>query len=349
MELLVVATIILIVTAVSVPTIKPMMESQLTKQAGSTVSTYLNRARARAMATGRPCGVTFEHFDGTYDPSTGFGSASLVLRQVETPPYYSGLEQGATVDVYAENDIFDGDRRLRGITYRDSYWPAMVGTERGAKIQFNGAGPYYPLVAVGGDFYIEKLPGIDLPILQNATFKVVRDPRPTMTAPIGLPQGAVVDLEWSGTDAAEGLFALGYVDGNGVARGYNVTVMFAPDGSVDYVENNGRFSPTDPVYFLIGRWERISALGVEEVGSEDPFFDPDNPESRWRSAAEDGLWNYQDSTNAWIAINPTSGLVTTAEVNPPVDFLVGDEMNWGDMLYESREFARTSKRNVGGR
>ncbi|MBQ8363169.1 MAG: prepilin-type N-terminal cleavage/methylation domain-containing protein, partial [Thermoguttaceae bacterium] len=148
MELLVVATIILIVTAVSVPTIKPMMESQLTKQAGSTVSTYLNRARARAMATGRPCGVTFEHFDGTYDPSTDFGSASLVLRQVETPPYYGGLEQGATVDVYAEDDIYDGDRRLRRVRVNnDSYWGAMVGDERGAKIQFNGAGPSYPLAA----------------------------------------------------------------------------------------------------------------------------------------------------------------------------------------------------------
>lgn len=332
MELLVVATIILIVTAVSVPTIKPMMESQLTKQAGSTVSTYLNRARARAMATGRPCGVTFERFAGTYDPATGFGSASLVLRQVETPPYYSGLEQGATVDVYAANDIFDGDRRLRGITYRDLYWNELVGNERGAKIQFNGVGPYYPLVAVGGDFYIEKLPGIDLPILQNATFKVVRDPRPTMTAPIGLPQGAVVDLEWSGTDAADGLFALGW----------NVTVMFSPDGSVDYVENNGRYSPSDTIYFLIGRWDRIPALGIEQV-------DPSDPNSEWRPLVEDRLWNYEDPANAWVSINPTSGLVTTTEVNPPVDYLVGDEIYPAEMLYESREFARTSKRNIGGR
>lgn len=340
MELLVVATIILIVTAVSVPTIKPMMESQLTKQAGSTVSTYLNRARARAMATGRPCGVTFEHFAGTYDPATDFGSASLVLRQVETPPYYSGLEQGASVDVYAEDDIFDGDRRLRRVRVNnDSYWGAMVGNEGGAKIQFNGVGPYYPLSVVGGAFFIEKLPGIDLPILQNATFKVVRDPRPTMTAPVGLPQGAVVDLEWSGTDAADGLFALGY----------NVTVMFSPDGSVDYVENNGRYSPSDTIYFLIGRWERISALGIEPLDPSDPYFDPNSPVPQWRPLVEDGLWNYQDSTNAWVSINPTSGLVTTAEVNTPTDYLVGDQILWEDMVAESREFARTSKRNTGGR
>ena len=338
MELLVVATIILIVTAASVPTIKPMMESQLTKQAGSTVSTYLNRARARAMATGRPCGVTFEHFAGTYDPDTDFGSASLVLRQVETPPYYCGLEQGATVDVYAEDDIYDGDRRLRRVRVNnDLYWGQMVGNEGGAKIQFNGAGPYYSLVVESGDFFIEKLPGIDLPILRAATFKVVRDPRPTMTAPVGLPQGAVVDLEWSGTDDQS--FAIGYVDDAGVPRGYNVTVMFSPDGSVDYVENNGRFSPTDTIFFLVGRWDRISALGIEQV-------DPSDPDSEWRPLVEDGLWNFEDSLNAWVSINPTSGLVTTTEVSSPVDYLVGDSFGG---LYESREFARMSKRNVGGR
>lgn len=340
MELLVVATIILIVTAVSIPTIKPMVESQLTKQAASTVSTYLNRARARAMATGRPCGVTFEYFDGTYDPTTGFGSASLVLRQVETPPYYSGLDQGASVDVYAEDDIYDGDRRLRRVRVNnDSYWGAMVGSERGAKIQFNGVGPYYPLTEVGGAFFIEKLPGVDLPVLRGATFKVVRDPRPTMTAPIGLPQGAVVDLEWSGTEGKNGLFALGW----------NVTVMFSPDGSVDHVENNGRYTPTVPIYFLVGRWERISALGIEPLDPSDPHYDPACPDPQWRPLVEDGLWNYQDATNAWVSINPTSGLVTTAEVNTPIDYLVGDQILWEEMVDESREFARMSKRNTGGR
>ncbi len=323
MELLVVATIILIVTAASIPTIKPMVESQLTKQAASTVSTYLNRARARAMATGRPCGVTFEYFPGSFvpgdpnaNPMVPHASASLVLSQVETPPYYCGLEQGATVDVYAEDDVFDGDRRLRRIRVNnDSYWGAMVGGERGAKIQFNGVGPYYPL---SGGEYIEKLPGIDLPILQNATFKVVRDPRATMTAPVGLPQGAVVDMEHSGTE--DGSYWFG--------GEYNVTVMFAPDGSVDRVDClDGAFIPSNPIYFLVGRWDRIAALG----------------------GAEDGLWNSEDSSNAWIAINPASGLVTTAEVNPPFDYLVGDEAMARDLIYESREFARTSKRNIGGR
>ena len=76
-ELLVVATIMLTLAAVSVPTIKPMMESQATSHAAQTVATYLERAKAHAVVTGRPSGVTFEFFPGTdsYD-----GSASLYAR-----------------------------------------------------------------------------------------------------------------------------------------------------------------------------------------------------------------------------------------------------------------------------
>lgn len=344
MELLVVATIILIVAAASVPTIKPMMESQLTKQAGSTVSTYLNRARARAMATGRPCGVSFEYFPGSFVPGDASvspaippASASLVLRQVAAPPHYSGLDLGASVNLYAEDDRVDVDgRRLRLLHINnDNYFAVMIppplrnasadlgrAIDVGAKIQFNGVGPFYTLVHyvdAGGAYYgVEKLPGIDLPVLQGATFKATRLPRSTMTVPIGLPQGAVVDMEHSGTDDGAHWFG-GESD---------VTIVFAPDGSVDSVEySGGAFIPTETIYFLIGRWERIAALG----------------------GAEDGLWNSEDPMNAWVAVDPTSGLVTTAEVNPPFDYLVGDENNDRDLVYESREFARASKRNIGGR
>lgn len=345
MELLVVATIILIVAAASVPTIKPMMESQLTKQAGSTVSTYLNRARARAMATGRPCGVSFEYFPGSFvsgnanvSPAIPPASASLVLRQVAAPPHYSGLERNASVNLYAEDDRVDVDgRRLRllHINYDEYYFAVMIpppsrddadrgrAIDVGAKIQFNGVGPFYTLVhyvdaAGNADYGVEKLPGIDLPVLQGATFKATRLPRSTMTAPIGLPQGAVVDMEYSGTDDGAHWFG-GESD---------VTIVFAPDGSVDSVEYpGGAFIPTETIYFLIGRWERIAALG----------------------GAEDGLWNSEDPMNAWVAVDPTSGLVTTAEVNPPFDYLVGDENNDRDLVYKSREFARASKRNIGGR
>ena len=324
-ELLVVATVMLTLAAVSVPAIKPMMESQLTSSAASAVSTYLNRARARAMATGRPCGVTFEFFPGTYvgdDPDFP-GSASLVLRQVEVPPYYCGLETNAVASVFPGEDfVFDG-RIFRRLLYADPYWDVFVGGESSAFIQFNNSGPFYPIRQDGVNYYIEKLAGLELPARLNVPFKVSRDPRPTMTAPVGLPSGTVVDLEFSGEET------------EGFATESDVTVLFSPTGEVDYVEDkSGRFVPTDTLYFLIGRWDRISALGVEN-----------DPEYGSVSSAEDGLWNFEDGTNFWVTINPRTGLVSTVEVNPPVNYTVGE---WGEALDESREFGRMSKRNLGG-
>lgn len=379
LELLVVATIMLTLTAVSVPAIKPMMEARLTTSAATSVSTYLNRARARAMSTGRPCGVAFEYFEGTFAPipdvlsgvvSTDVvssGSAALVLRQVETPPYYCGMTTNSTVTV--SNEI-NGDRDRRivrengelraylvntdgtldtsgfirltngesnyvgrtirplGYSVSTQEWNFFVAGENSPKIQFNGIGPYYSIVFgdTGGNYVVE-IPGVSLPKRVDASFKVVRDPRATMTAPIGLPQGAVVDLAYSGTDARD--FAL---EGD-------VTIMFAPNGEVDYVvDSSERWTPTDAIYLMVGRWDRIVALSAGDTHPIDVDY--------YVSGAEDGLWNYEDASNRWVTINPRSGLVSTVEVMPPSIYDPDDERA---AILDSREFARQSKRNIGAR
>lgn len=349
LELLVVASIMLTLAAVSVPTIKPMMESQQTSNAAAAVSTYLNRARTRAMATGRSCGVTFEFFEGTWDeldpddPDDDIGSACVILRQVETPPYYTGLDMDANVTVLADTDgdgfvddsvVLDPDSPYYGMSMRaltpiDPYWTKFILDEKFPAIQFNSDGPYYPIFTVrdvvnpdNSSYFIVKLPGLELPSRLNVSFKVRRDPRPTMTAPIGLTQGTVVDLEYSGWGEGEfDCFALGA----------DVTVMFSPSGEVEYVQDGyGTHIPTEMLYFLIGRWDRISIFGSDEFGY---------------SLTEDGLWNYEDGSNFWVTINPRTGLVSTAEVNPPVNYTAGDFFS---QIEESREFGRISKRNLGG-
>ena len=346
-ELLVVATIMLTLAAVSVPTIKPMMESQLTTHAASVVSTYLERARSRAITNGRPCGVTFEYFSGTCTdeanpdlPETR-GSASLVLRQVEVPPCYSGVTFDAVVDVETDpdylyvggnvNDPFYG-RSVKKLKPRDDYWDYFVKGEDTPQIQFNSIGPYHSVYSVYNDYYVVETPGLELPTMTAATFKVQRDPRPTMTAPLGLPQGAVVDLEFSGTDSSS------------FVRGRNVTIMFAPSGEVDYIMEGGeKKSVSDNIYILIGRWDRIAALGIAE---HDANTFPN-------SMAEDGLWNYEDPTNFWVTVNPRTGVVSTTEVSQPFGYGSNDLDRPGgevpDGVIESRELARISKRNTGGR
>ena len=200
-ELLVVATIMLTLAAVSVPTIKPMMESQATSHAAQTVSTYLERAKARAAATGRACGVTFECFPGTYnnDPSNPRGSASLVLRQVEEPPFFSGFDFGATAAVAPDfsylfcndaNSPYYGQRvnKVEPLAADGASdlptWNVYLHSNNDARIQFGSTGPFYPLINVGGAYYIVKIPGVELPIYTATSYKISRDPITTMTSPV---------------------------------------------------------------------------------------------------------------------------------------------------------------------
>ena len=351
LELLVVASIMLTLAAVSVPTIKPMMEAQQTSNAASAVSTYLNRARARAVTTGRPCGVMFEQFSGSSidhdgDGTNDDGSVCLVLRQVEVPPYYTGLDYDTFVTVDSSNDGYLNGTIVRQVQYSDPYWGTFVSNENNASIQFDNTGPFYPLVFDGGYSYIERLPGLELPSRLRVPFKVMRDPRPTMTAPIGLPSGTVVDLEWSGCGESESdLFSLG-TSNSGDERNNNVIVMFAPSGEVEYVEDwNGRVEPTETLYFLVGRWDRATILNLD-LDAADYYYDEYGEPV---TLEDDGLWNYEDGTNFWVTINPQTGLVSTVPVNPPTTYTgTGSQVIW-QKIEESREFARESKRNLGGR
>ena len=389
-ELLVVASIMLTLAAISVPAIKPMMESQTTLRAATTVSTYLERARSRAITTGRPCGVLFECFPGTYDDSAELpGSACLVMRQVEVPPSNSGLTFNATISVcnytydasgsfvalptryngkrvswlsglYDPNVSFANGRFYGGTVDPawSAFWNAYIraseaelniqgssATDKAAvSIQFNSIGPFYPLRRVDLNanclFCVEEIPGIELPDVgvSSATFKyeALNEPRATMTAPIGLPQGAIVDLEYSGTDNTR--FALGK----------DITIMFAPNGEVDYILNGDEKAiPGDTIYLLIGRWDRIPALGFEqttEYGSD--YFN---------SSADDGLLNFEDDSNYWVSINPLSGLTSTTPLDQPFTYSdYRNQSNYSATLYDegavpSRGLARNSKRNLGGR
>ena len=83
-------------------------------------------------------------------------------------------------------------------------------------------------------------------------------------------------------------------------------ILFSPEGSVQSVyhwDTAGGYAGyriTSPVFLMIGKWERT---GIASTGP--PV----------RSNAEDGLHNWQDASNLWMAIGPDNGLVTTAEVN----------------------------------
>ena len=345
-ELLVVGTIILILTAVSLPMVKPMLESQATRSGAQLVSTYLNRAKVRAMTSGRPCGVRFEHWKGTEGGDLS-GSAALILRQVDVPPLYSGLTGAETAFVVDWGPGADSSARYELFTPEDrdgadaSYLKQQLRKGNG-RIQFgvgNGSvptGAFYRTRCEYDDVlditrvYIEDNPTCSLAtrsfdesyespynasVTMNATvdfrFRAYLPPKLTMTAPEPLPQGTVVDLEYSGQGSA--------YEGN---LG-DVTVMFAPGGEVDTV--NGMYPTGSMLHFLVGRWDQISAV---------------RPDGDLET-----LPNYADGRNNWVSINTQTGLMQTTEVNPGSD--VGYQPD-GAVMAHSREFATELKRNIGG-
>ena len=306
-ELLVVGTIIIAVTVASLPVVKPMLESQMTKTGAQIVSTALNRAKNRALSTGRPCGVRFETWDGTsaYSAQNNVlatsienainyfytSGASLVMRQVEVPPVYSGLLGGATVNIDDKGKCEFKD---------DKYVEDTLGKSIGVRIQFNGSGPYYPLKG-----HSTELDNGELPRLKNRNglvYRILFAPRITLAAPMTLPRGTAVDLQFSGQ--GDRMFdcktAETTLDSEGnyipVYKNTDVTIMFSPDGSIESV--NG-IVPSEPVHFLVGRWDQISVVRPERDVESYP--------------------NYADGRNYWVTVNPQTGTVTINQVNPTRD------------------------------
>ncbi|MGI5831685.1 MAG: pilus assembly FimT family protein [Thermoguttaceae bacterium] len=305
-ELLVVGTIILVVTAMSIPVVKPMMESQLTKNGAGMVATALNRARNRAVVSGRPCGVRFEYWPGTtydlrethYSVVTEDGSSvyddtyytvpgsALVLRQVEVPPVYTGFLGVETV-MY-----LGGECKFQDDLYIENALKKTIG----GKIQIGGSGPFY--LFNDNSTSLKSSEAYALPPERDTKypFKVLLAPRTTMAMPVYLPRGTAVDLQFSGIGDTIFMDMTRGINNQPVPKNTSLTVMFAPDGAVESV---GGVIPAEPVHFLIGRWEQVSAVRAED----DPETYP----------------NYADGRNFWVTVFPQTGNVTINQVNPTAD------------------------------
>ena len=172
-------------------------------------------------------------------------------------------------------------------------------------------------------------------------FQIYRRPESTAAAPVRLPTGTVIDLYSSGTDS---MVLMGNPSGF-VPVDHNtstpeiedptpVIVLFAPDGRVQRVfYENTQSAVTEPIYLLIGRWERMPAMASSP------------PAARGPSLAEDGLYNWQDITNYWLVINPNTGLAVTAPVSGTT---MVNNVKVPNDVYAARNDARLMK-GVGGR
>jgi hypothetical protein len=128
-------------------------------------------------------------------------------------------------------------------------------------------------------------------------------------APLTLPPGTVIDLQSSGTNANV-WFGTGQLN--------PVMLIFSPAGGVYGVYyNNSMNQLIDPVYFLVGRRDRVFTLNMQssytvKFNSSTGLWTPQTP-AAGETAPADGLANWQDLNNLWVSVTPQTGRITTVE------------------------------------
>ena len=220
----------------------------------------------------------------------------------------------------------------------------------GDYIQFDHQGPLYTITAVAANQltvqlalpYAQRTPWPAGTWSRRMPFEVFRQPVPSAAAPLQLPQGAVIDLYESGTNSV----SFEPVAANPAAP---IIVMFSPSGSVQDVLGAG-VCRTDPMFFLVGRADRVPLVAAAPATPRGP------------TQNEDGMRNYQDTSNLWVTLNPQTGLITTIEnaavvlqaqgqprfPTPPTTFDYANPAHRLWALSEARNLARTGQ-SMGGR
>lgn len=196
----------------------------------------------------------------------------------------------------------------------------------------------------------------------GVSYQIFRQPQKMSAGAVQLPQGTVIDLNFSGTSSWNFHPRDNFVTNNSTLAGnpYRgkpifpndetpIIILFSPDGVVDRVYSRMRnddariidwnsWRPTSLLYFLIGDAEKIPAKsgwgpGGPGAGGFDQYQN-----------------NWLDLTNYWVTINPFTGLVNTAEVSDfderadPANQISFDPAN----IHVTRRFANQPQA-MGGR
>jgi len=340
-ELMVVVTILLVLTAASVPMMQPVIADRQAREATRSVNSYLSAAQAKAIESGRPAGVIFERMPGR-------PGASVDLFMAVSPPPFSGfsIDSRTTSIVIEEFPSQSGEIVTRGVVEFNATDFNLAGSVRMAElvragdlIQFNFQGHLYEVttpVQIGGQIASLRFKHATRPTPKIITtplpYQIFRRPRKSSASPLQLPGGMVVDLGFSGIGAMGNQLSEAIQSSN--AAKSPVLVAFAPGGHLDHISYVGFGEPTDvapnqlllrhkkpssSVYLLVGRIENIPALGVPAEAN-----------------------NLENGSARWLSISHQTGVVSTAENN------VLPMANTNPSVYDARQFAR-DKQTMGGR
>ncbi|MBX7168893.1 MAG: prepilin-type N-terminal cleavage/methylation domain-containing protein [Pirellulales bacterium] len=326
-ELLVVIAIVLSISAVALPILAPRGESRRQREAARILTTFINSARTRAIEIGRPVGVWIE--------GVGGGAENILsLSTCEVPAPYTGDTFSSKIAVRMGTN---GRAYIAGFSPIN---PPPGFIHSWDTIQLGGRGPRYAIVldqtnngsgelddtnldAV--DNYsqplqfdtslvykwwlvpLEQFSSITAPAPSNTyTYAIERKPVKSLTPPVELPRGAIVNMDFSSDDLlpfhprldpAKASFWIGDHDWDGNATTDDfarpLVILFGANGALESIY---RFVPNsiDPasatgivyarqpvfgsVYLLLGEVENAE---VEGAPDQQEFLDLLDPDTQW--------------------------------------------------------------------
>ena len=346
-ELLVVVAIMVLLLAVSVPMLRPMLDSQRSSEAAKVLASTFQQARMKAIQER----VYYEvHLIPFQNATTT--AIELRLQRGGTRSYVNPdrvrvrVENGAIIPY-----LFDG------ITWQRTDWNSPVESpdlmaarrhfEENGEIQFNYIGRQFRFFGIADGNPNPRNPRLDSPYdglnlpefpQEAMEYRVTqRDVAMSWLPPVVMPHGTIVDLVFSGGETVD-------FDGNpktpanlrpidippSFSSGDSVVVVFSPAGHVDSLRINGvPRRVNEMLYFCVGEWAR--QVGLDSAGN-------------FRSLADDGRTNRDVPSTYWVTLHPKTGGVRIAENNVAVH----SETELGK-LDDARRFAREHFFDVGER
>jgi type II secretory pathway pseudopilin PulG len=343
-ELLVVVAIIGLLAVTVLPNVASTAERRRSREAARVVSSFFAKAQSRGI--GRPEWAGFTIVPPSTNPTARY---ALDLFQANVPQIYRG-------ESYGSNATLTGSAWKRTVGYFNGTnvetIPAARNVSTGDLIRFDGRGPWYELTDNGYGVQFRGTPGgfVAATELSGQTerntpwptmgvphaYEILRQPVPNGT-PYTIPDGRCIDLTWSGFGSP----ATFPTPGNRFTTlATKITLLFDATGRVRqiFTQNAGgsaRVTVTGPVFFLVGRVDRAN---------NDPTV-----ASTYDGTDDSTGFNWQYGDSFWIAIDPASGLVKTAECLPvPGAINVTIPATLATALTTSQQFIR-SETPLGGR
>jgi len=342
-ELLVVAAIIGALLAISVPFIRPMLDSRKTHNAAQVLAGAFQKARMKSMQEGKGYGVRLIPFENA--PTTAiqlhFQKVGVFPNLVNPLNVRVKVVAGEILPYYFDDS--DGEWRAA-----DSWNDVSVAAGRdqflqGSAVQFDHLGRFLEYTINGSDQFQLNPPydNLDLPDpttnINDAMEYQITGQASIVSAwvpPAVMPRGTIVDLVFSGGETVN--FGGGDKSPDDIppafSSGNEVVVLFSPAGHVDFLFIDGiQIKVNEMLYFCVGEWDRqMDAAG--------------NP------MAEDKKTNIDVPSTYWVTIHPKTGGIRITE-NAPIQSGNGTiidpiERKLQD-IRDARKFAKEHFFNVG--